>query len=152
MYANVHSANYPSGEIRAWLFTADDGGGGGGGGDGGAVAAAARSLERATFDRTAAEANRVLQCGFETWVNEQFALRITGYNNLVQLQQGQFVSYPVKLQFFRNAMAGQDHLRQRVAWALSQIVVAANIGDQDGTGNPTAMVSQYHDILLRNAF
>ncbi len=39
-----------------------------------------------------------------------------------------------------------------MAFALSQIVVAADIGNQDGTGNPTAMVSQYHDILTRNAF
>ncbi len=70
----------------------------------------------------------------------------------MQLQQGTFVSYPVKLQFFRNAMSGQDQLRQRVAFALSQIVVAADIGNQDGTGDPTSMVAQYHDILTRNAF
>src|SRR5262247_2006444 len=113
---------------------------------------AARFLEQATFGPTVAEANRVLQIGFDAWLNEQFALPTTGYNNLVQLQQGTFVSYPVKLQFFRNAMTAQDQLRQRVAWALSQIVVAADIGNQDGTGNPTSMVSQYHDILLRNAF
>jgi uncharacterized protein (DUF1800 family) len=152
MYANVHSANFPTGEIRGWLFVVDDGSGGGGGGGGGGIADAARFLDQATFGSTVAEANRVMSIGFESWLNEQFAAPITGYNNLVQLQQGTFVNYPVKLQFFRNAMAGTDQLRQRVAWALSQIVVAANIGDQDTTGNPTAMVSQYHDILLRNAF
>ena len=146
MYANVHSANNPTGEIRGWLFVVDDGDGGGG------FADAARFLEQATFGPTVAEANRVLSIGFDAWLNEQFAAPITGYNNLVQLQQGTFVNYPVKLQFFRNAMTGTDQLRQRVAWALSQIVVAANVGDQDTTGNPTAMVSQYHDILLRNAF
>jgi len=152
MYANVHSANNPTGEIRGWLFVVDDGDGGGGGGGGGGFADAARFLEQATFGPTVAEANRVLSIGFDAWLNEQFAAPITGYNNLVQLQQGTFVNYPVKLQFFRNAMTGTDQLRQRVAWALSQIVVAANVGDQDTTGNPTAMVSQYHDILLRNAF
>jgi uncharacterized protein (DUF1800 family) len=152
IYANVHTANNPSGEIRGWLFVIDDGiedppdpGGGG-------FADAARFLEQATFGPTVAEANRVLQIGFDPWLNEQFAMPITGYNNLVTLQQGTFVSYPRKLQFFRNAMTAPDQLRQRVAWALSQIVVAANIGDQDGNGNPTAMVSQYQDILLRNAF
>ncbi len=138
MYANVHSANNPTGEIRGWLFVVDDGDGGGGGGGGGGFADAARFLEQATFGPTVAEANRVLSIGFDAWLNE--------------LQQGTFVNYPVKLQFFRNAMTGTDQLRQRVAWALSQIVVAANVGDQDTTGNPTAMVSQYHDILLRNAF
>jgi uncharacterized protein (DUF1800 family) len=152
MYAQVHTANNPTGEIRGWLVVVDDGGGGGGGCETGGFADAARFLEQATFGPTVAEANRVLSIGFEAWLNEQFALPTTGYNNLVQLQQGTFVSYPVKLQFFRNAMTAQDQLRQRVAWALSQIVVAADIGNQDGTGNPTAMVAQYHDILLRNAF
>jgi uncharacterized protein (DUF1800 family) len=152
VYANVHTANNPSGEIRGWLFVVDDGiedppdpGGGG-------FADAARFLEQATFGPTVAEANRVVTIGFDAWLNEQFAMPITGYNNLVTLQQGTFVNYPRKLQFFRNAMTAPDQLRQRVAWALSQIVVAANVGDQDGTGNPTAMVSQYQDILLRNAF
>src|SRR5262245_13622469 len=158
MYANVHSANNPGGEIRGWLFVVDDGDGGGGNTGGGGFADAARFLDQATFGATVAEANRILglnpvfNTALEMWLNEQFAAPITGYNNLVQLQQGTFVNYPVKLQFFRNAMAGTDQLRQRVAWALSQIVVAANVGDQDTTGNPTAMVSQYHDILLRNAF
>jgi uncharacterized protein (DUF1800 family) len=153
LYANVHTSNFPTGEVRGWFFVVDDGSedlpdqGSGG------FADAARLLEQATFGPTVAEANRVVQIGFPNWVDEQLNMpTITGYNNLVQLQQGQFVNYPVKLQFFRNATSAPDQLRQRVAWALSQIVVAANVGDQDGTGNPTAMVSQYHDILLRNAF
>ena len=153
LYANVHTANFPSGEIRGWLFVVDDGSEDIPDGGSGGFADAARLLEQATFGPTVAEANRVVQIGFPNWVDEQLNMQtITGYNNLVQLQQGTFVNYPRKLQFFRNAMSAPDQLRQRVAWALSQIVVAANVGDQDGTGNPTAMVSQYQDILLRNAF
>jgi uncharacterized protein (DUF1800 family) len=135
------------------LFVVDDGSEGTPDEGSGGFADAARLLEQATFGPTVAEANRVLQIGFDDWIDEQLNMATTtGYNNLVQLQQGQFVSYPVKLQLFRNAMTAPDQLRQRVAWALSQIVVAADIGNQDGTGNPTSMVSQYHDILLRNAF
>jgi uncharacterized protein (DUF1800 family) len=153
LYTNVHTANFPSGEIRGWLFVVDDGSEDVPDGGTGGFADAARLLEQATFGPTVAEANRVLQIGFPNWVDEQLNMQtVTGYNNLVQLQQGQFVSYPVKLQFLRNAMTAPDQLRQRVAWALSQIVVAADIGNQDSTGNPTSMVSQYHDILLRNAF
>jgi uncharacterized protein (DUF1800 family) len=153
LYANVHTANFPSGEIRGWLFVVDDGSEDIPDGGSGGFADAARLLEQATFGPTVAEANRVVQIGFPNWVDEQLNMQtITGYNNLVQLQQGTFVNYPRKLQFFRNAISAPDQLRQRVAWALSQIVVAANVGDQDGTGNPTAMVSQYQDILLRNAF
>jgi uncharacterized protein (DUF1800 family) len=153
LYANVHTANFPSGEIRGWLFVVDDGSEDIPDGGSGGFADAARLLEQATFGPTVAEANRVVQIGFPNWVDEQLNMStITGYNNLVQLQQGTFVNYPRKLQFFRNAMSAPDQLRQRVAWALSQIVVAANVGDQDGTGNPAAMVTQYQDILLRNAF
>jgi uncharacterized protein (DUF1800 family) len=152
LYVNVHSANFPSGEIRGWLFVVDDGSDEGDDGGTGGFGDAYRLLEQATFGPTVAEANRVLQIGFEAWLNEQFSAPASGYQNLVQLQQGQFVKYPVQLQFFRNAMTGADQLRQRVAFALSQIVVAADIGNQDGNGDPTAMVSQYHDILTRNAF
>jgi uncharacterized protein (DUF1800 family) len=151
-YVNVHSANFPEGEIRGWLFPLVNEDPGGGNEGTGGFGDAYRLLEQATFGPTVQEANRVLQIGFEPWLNEQFSAPASGYQNLVQLQQGQFVSYPVDLQFFRNAMTGPDQLRQRVAFALSQIVVAADIGNQDGTGDPTAMVSQYHDILTRNAF
>lgn len=158
IYANVHSANFPSGEIRGHLFPVDAGNGGGGGGGGGAggsggYADAARFLEQATFGPSVQEVNRVMQIGMEAWLTEQFNAPASNYQNLVQLQRGTFNDYPVKLQFFRNAMTGQDQLRQRVAFALSQIVVAANVGNQDGNdGDPTAMVGQYHDILTRNAF
>lgn len=152
LYANVHTQNFPGGEIRGWYFRADqppppppppppD-----------EFKDAARFLEQATFGPTLPEITRVRQLGFDAWITDQFNQPVSNYQNLVQLQQGTFVNYPVKLRFFQNAMRGPDQLRQRMAFALSQIVVAADVGNQDGNGDPTAMVSQYHDILNRNAF
>jgi uncharacterized protein (DUF1800 family) len=153
LYAQVHTANHLTGEIRGWFppLNIDPGcnenSGSGGPGD------VARLLEQATFGPTQAETARVTQLGgIAPWITDQFTQPASNYQNLVQLQAGQFVSYPVKLRFFQNAMRNPDQLRQRVAFALSQIVIAADIGNQDTTGDPTAMVQQYNDILTRNAF
>jgi uncharacterized protein (DUF1800 family) len=152
LYSNVHTANNSGGEIRGWFFSTaapppppppppPD-----------AFKDAARLLEQATFGPTQTEIARVQQLGIGPWIDDQFNQPASDYNNLVQLQQGTFVSYPVKLRFFQNAMRNPDQLRQRMVWALSQIVVAADVGNQDSTGDPTAMVAQYNDILNRNAF
>ena len=151
LYSNVHTANLPSGEIRGWFFAPSSGGGGGGGTSGG-PSDFARFLDEATFGATSADLAHAQAIGFDAWLTEQFNAQASNYNNLVQLQAGTFVSYPVKLRFFQNAMTGQDQLRQRMAFALSQILVAADVGNKDGTGDPTAMVSQYHNILINNAF
>ncbi len=107
LYVNVHTANFPSGEIRGWLFVVDDGSDTTPDPGSGGFADVARFLEQATFGPSVAEVNRVMGIGFEAYLNEQFAAPTSNYNNLAQLQQGTFVSYPVKLQFFRNAMAGR---------------------------------------------
>jgi uncharacterized protein (DUF1800 family) len=152
LYAQVHTANHLTGEIRGWFPPSiiqpgcTENSGSGGPGD------IARLLEQATFGPTQAEAARVTQLGIGPWITDQFTQPASNYQNLVQLQAGQFVSYPVKLRFFQNAMRNPDQLRQRVAFALSQIVIAADIGNEDTTGSPTAMVQQYNDILTRNAF
>ncbi|MCM3870278.1 MAG: DUF1800 family protein, partial [Pyrinomonadaceae bacterium] len=153
LYAQVHTANNLTGEIRGWFPPSiiqpgctENGGSGG-------PADIARLLEQATFGPTQAEIARVTQLGgIDPWITDQFNQPASNYQNLVALQAGTFVSYPVKLRFFQNAMRNPDQLRQRVVFALSQIVIAADIGNEDTTGSPTAMVQQYNDILNRNAF
>jgi uncharacterized protein (DUF1800 family) len=152
LYVNVHSANNPTGEIRGWYPGKTNNGGCTDTGGTGGPSDIARLLEQASFGPTQAETTRVTQMGITAWVDDQFNQPASNYQNLVQLQAGTFVSFPVKLRFFQNAMRNPDQLRQRVALALSQIVIAADIGNQDTTGNPTAMVQQYNDILTRNAF
>jgi uncharacterized protein (DUF1800 family) len=52
--------------------------------------------------------------------------------------------------WFRNALRGEDQLRQRVAFALSEIFV---ISDRNGAleGNVTS-IAQFYDLLTTNAF
>ncbi len=55
----------------------------------------------------------------------------------------------VQRDFFANAVYGDDQLRQRVAWALSQIVVtSANEPDLSFA----YVMSRYQNIMFQNAF
>jgi uncharacterized protein (DUF1800 family) len=92
------------------------------------ASAAARFLEQATFGPTPASVAHLQQVGFDGWIDEQFRAQPSGYadpaaanNDLTALQR----------RFFVNAVQGEDQLRQRVAFALSQIfVVSGNkVGD-----------------------
>src|SRR5262249_7930898 len=82
--------------------------------------------------------------GFEAWLNEQLTAPVSLYkaststSNSLANQQSEF---------FTHAMAGQDQLRQRVAFALGQIFVVSGLK----TGAPRQMVP-YQNMLLNNAF
>ena len=52
--------------------------------------------------------------------------------------------------FWRNAVAGDDQLRQRMAFALSQIFVVST--EQDDVGGRPEMVAAYQEVLAANAF
>jgi len=58
-----------------------------------------------------------------------------------------YSSAPLAWDFYRNATQGADQLRQRVAFALQQIVVVNNL-DVEGTYG----LRNYHNTLLDNAF
>jgi len=53
--------------------------------------------------------------------------------------------------FWRNAIEGDDQLRQRMAFALSQILVVSNFGGELLTDIPEPVVS-YQDVLVEGAF
>lgn len=53
--------------------------------------------------------------------------------------------------FWRNAIEGDDQLRQRMAFALSQILVVSNFGGELLTDIPEPVVG-YQDILIEGAF
>lgn len=120
---------------------------------------AARFLTQASFGPTDAEVDRVVALGYGGWIDEQFAKPQSSHRTSWEAQDlasrnagntngiGQDGIYN---SFWRQAVAGEDQLRQRVAFALSQIFV---ISLQDGTvgENPRA-VADYLDMLGTKGF
>jgi len=120
---------------------------------------AARFLTQASFGPTLEEIERLSTIGYNAWLTEQMAapasLQLPFLDQLIQ--QAINAQQPINVWqdarqeiWFRNALTGSDQLRQRVAFALSEILV---ISDQNGAleGNPTA-ISHYYDQLALNAF
>ena len=101
-------------------------------------------LRQSTWGPTPALTNKVVQMGKNPFLDEQFSLPATAYPQaLVTMPNMELVSE----QFFQNALQGQDQLRQRVAWALSQIWVVSAVK----VDNTHAMVP-YIRILENGAF
>ncbi len=110
-------------------------------------------LNQATFGATAAELQRVINMGVEAWINDQMALAPS-------LQLPYLRSLPVPQNraelnqdrvdiWFRIAIDGPDQLRQRVAFALSEIMVVSQLGALIDA--PYAL-GDYYDQLSLHAF
>lgn len=110
-------------------------------------------LNQATFGATEAEADRVIAMGIEDWIDQQ--LQQAPSLQLPHLQSLPAPQFPAQRQddrvdiWFRNVVDGNDQLRQRVAFALSEIMVISQLGALSGL--PWGM-GDYHDMLSRNAF
>ena len=110
-------------------------------------------LNQATFGATEAEANQVIAMRYEAWIDDQLQQPVS-----LQLPHMQSVPPPqfmFQLQpdradiWFRNALNGPDQLRQRVAFALSEIMVVSELGV---LGDQPYALASYYDVLARNAF
>ncbi|WP_193211797.1 DUF1800 family protein [Luteolibacter marinus] len=128
---------------------------------------ASRFLMQSTFGPVPAEIDSVRQVGFEGWIDQQLALSpsylspyikeikadATGprmdptynYSELDDFIFGNNITTP----FARNAIGAPDQLRQRLAFALSQILVVSR-RNADLEEKPEAMAC-YYDTLIRHA-
>jgi uncharacterized protein (DUF1800 family) len=119
------------------------------------TAEASRFLTKSTFGSTQAEIDRVMQVGYSSWIDEQFAKSSrTHLANVAEVMaklaetSGGIDPVWMQFSFWRNALSGEDVLRQRVAYALSQVFVVSQV-------NPDInlqMSANHLDILARNAF
>src|SRR5690606_4842279 len=118
---------------------------------------ASRFLAQATFGPTMAGIDRVLNVQLEAWLEEEFA-KPQNYTHLGYWQERVAASGQSNASdtnwlyqsFWRNALTADDALRQRVAFALSQIFVVS-LNDMNVSQRPRGVAS-YYDMLGRNAF
>ena len=91
---------------------------------------AARILDQATWGPTPAAIEELQHKGPYGWLNDQFSLNTSDLPDQPPKDSAGNTNTdlrPVQLAFFRNAVAGRDQLRQRVAFALSQIWVVSTV-------------------------
>jgi uncharacterized protein (DUF1800 family) len=169
VFLSIESASYPAGELRGsfvqsnaravWSAPAapprlaDE-----------PMAAtdAARFLTQATFGPTGAEIDTLAgkrQADLDAWITAQVALPpslhldATDEDFRVYTAVGENPQYSQanrQTAWWRIALTGRDQLRQRMAFALSQVFV---VSDTNSTlaNNPRAL-SNYYDILVKGAF
>lgn len=120
-------------------------------------AQAARLLAQSTFGATTVEIARLKQLGYNDWLEQQFGVTRTSHLDFVlaayplPTPTGVTVTIdPLYQTFWKQAITAPDLLRQRVTYALSQILVtsAADAALQD---SPHTM-SSYLDTLATHAF
>jgi len=123
---------------------------------------AARLLTQATFGPTKTEIDALTGGSIDKWITDQLALPFTSHRTAIVADRtefggsGSFTNWnAIHLQnrqsaWFKASLTAPDQLRQRVAFALSQILVVSDValGD-DGDSEPLAF---YYDQLGAGAF
>ncbi len=118
---------------------------------------ASRFLAQSTFGSTTAEIDRVMAVQLEAWLTQEFE-KPQSYTHLGYWQERVAASASpttsdtnwLYQSFWRNALLADDVLRQRVAFALSQVFVVS-LNDMSVSQNARGVAS-YADMLALNAF
>ena len=116
------------------------------------LTAAARLLDQATFGPTATDTTHVQAVGINGYLNEQFAQPATTLaaiptNPLPAVCVGNNTAYPcAESEWWTAAITGNDQLRQRVAFALSEMFVVST------QSVPGQAIPQFHNVLVNDAF
>lgn len=117
------------------------------------MAEAYRFLNQATFGATQADAQQVIDIGIEDWIDQQIAqpasLQLSYLNTLPAPERAPQLQPDRVDSWFRNVVDGPDQLRQRVAFALSQIMVVSEVG---ALRQAPYGLAGYYDMLVENAF
>jgi uncharacterized protein (DUF1800 family) len=166
LYLEIDSANYSSGELGGQFIqgtgsqtfaapgaspsvdlttvTASDG---------------PRFLTQATFGLTAADLASLTNLGYNQWIANQMALPATSHRQATDADAAYFPNtgsqYPVtsnnrQAAWWKIVTTAPDQLRQRVAFALSEILVVSDVASS--ISNYPDGLANYYDQLARDAF
>jgi uncharacterized protein (DUF1800 family) len=117
-------------------------------------AEAKRFLDQSTFGATEPDIDRVMAVGYGPWIDEQFAKPPSAHRIAWDAADAAIKARDatrsagtreVLDSFYTRAVTGDDQLRQRVAYALSQIFVVSMA--QDNVGNEPRGVAGWLDML-----
>ncbi|WDI30158.1 DUF1800 domain-containing protein [Hyphococcus flavus] len=114
---------------------------------------ASRFLNQATFGATAEEIERLQSMGYAAWISAEFAKPQESLLQsvlLVEASGAEAGQNELSETFWTRAIVGDDQLRQRVGFSLSQILVAS-YSDGMLAERPVAMAN-YMDMMSAGAF
>jgi uncharacterized protein (DUF1800 family) len=115
------------------------------------VTAAARLLDQATFGPTLANIQHVENIGLDAYITEQFNTSATLLANIPTPLPAVCLAANTPInceesEWWQTVLTGNDQLRQRVAFALSEIFVISS----DSVNATT--ITYYHNTLAQDAF
>ncbi len=162
VYLNVHTVNYPNGEIRGNLTRVD-----------GSqippdasmypepsttdspsnVAQASRFLNQATFGASPADISYLSTHTFSQWIDDQIAKAPTRTSNDVVAALSSDINAGFPSSVFTNtwwkySITAQDQLRQRLAFALSEILVVSWNNESGPLQFNARVLADYYDTLV----
>jgi uncharacterized protein (DUF1800 family) len=132
---------------------------------------ASRFLAQATFGATDADIHHLSKIGYQAWLNEQFTTQPTLHEPVVE--QSVILNHPacnsgdskcnaalfvqnnsderfVQQTFWQQAITGSDQLRQRVKYALTEMMVVSSTNG--AVANMPRGMASYYDMLGADAF
>lgn len=118
------------------------------------TAEAFQFLNQSTFGATLADTQVVIDDRYAAWIDQEIAkpasLQLPHLRDIQPPPQNRAELHADRIdKWFRNVVDGDDQLRQRVAFALSEIMVVSQFG---GLIQAPYSVADYHDQLALNAF
>ncbi len=113
------------------------------------LAMASRLLDQATFGPTLTDIQHVESVGLQAYLNEQFAAAATLEPDIPATLPALCTNNPTPCQqaeWWQGALTAPDQLRQRVAFALSEMFVISTNAEN------SRAITPYQNILLNDAF